>query len=173
MLRFDPVRWSPERLTAALVDALSQRDPAAPRQVAGALVEIPVRYDGEDLEEVARLSGLTVDEVIRRHQDSEFTVAFCGFAPGFAYMVGGDPALQVPRRSTPRARVPAGAVALGGVYCGVYPQATPGGWQLIGSTPMAMWDLGRDPPARLTPGTRVRFRAIGEGESSATGVRPR
>lgn len=173
MLRFDPVRWSPERLTAALVDALSQREPAAPRRVAGPLVEIPVRYDGEDLEEVARLSGLTVDEVIRRHQDSEFTVAFCGFAPGFAYMVGGDPALQVPRRSTPRARVPAGAVALGGVYCGVYPQATPGGWQLIGSTPMAMWDLGRDPPARLTPGTRVRFRAIGEGESSATGVRPR
>lgn len=158
MLRFDP-----KRLTAdALAAILPQRDLAAQRGTVGAarapLVEIPMRYDGEDLAEVAALAGLDVAEVIRRHQASEFTVAFCGFAPGFAYLVGGDPALQVPRRSTPRPQVPAGSVALGGVYCGVYPQASPGGWRLIGTTGTKMWDADRDPPALLTPGTRVRFR---------------
>jgi KipI family sensor histidine kinase inhibitor len=164
MLRFDPERLAGERLEGALVAAWVRRETVAPSRAAGPLVEIPVCYDGEDLAEVARLAGLTVDEVIRRHQASRFTVAFCGFAPGFAYLVGGDPALRVPRRATPRPQVPAGSVALGGVYCGVYPQATPGGWQLIGRTPMAMWDPGRDPPARLTPGMRVRFREIGAGE---------
>jgi KipI family sensor histidine kinase inhibitor len=175
MLRFDPERLTRERLEGALAeagaDALANTrarcETVAPTRTSGPLVEIPVRYDGEDLAEVARLAGLTVEEVIRRHQASEFTVAFCGFAPGFAYLVGGDPALQVPRRATPRPQVPAGAVALGGGYCGVYPQATPGGWQLIGRTSMAMWDPDRDPPARLTPGMRVRFRAIGAGEPEA------
>lgn len=176
MLRLDTARLSVE----ALAEALSQRDLTARQGASGAaqgpLVEIPVVYDGEDLAEVARLSGLTVDEVVRRHQASEFTVAFCGFAPGFAYLVGGDPALQVPRRATPRPQVPAGSVALGGPYCGVYPQATPGGWQLIGRTPLAMWDAGQDPPARLAAGMRVRFRAVDVVEavasSSATGVAP-
>lgn len=168
MLRVDPARLS----VGHIADALAQRDITAWRGASGAaqgpLVEIPVVYDGEDLAEVARLSGLTVEEVVRRHQDSEFTVAFCGFAPGFAYMVGGDPALQVPRRATPRAQVPAGSVSLGGVYCGVYPLATPGGWQLIGRTPLAMWDADRDPPALLSPGTRVRFRAVDTVEAVAS-----
>lgn len=157
MLRFDPARLSAD----ALATILPRRDLAARRGTAGAaqapLVQIPMRYDGEDLAEVAALAGLEVDEVIRRHQHSEFVVAFCGFAPGFAYLIGGDPALQVPRRQTPRPQVPAGSVALGGIYCGVYPQATPGGWRLIGTTDAKMWDADRDPPALLTPGTRVRF----------------
>jgi KipI family sensor histidine kinase inhibitor len=172
MLRVDPARLS----VGHIADALAQRDLSASRSTPGAaqgpLVEIPVVYDGEDLAEVARLSGLTVEEVVRRHQDSEFTVAFCGFAPGFAYMVGGDPALQVPRRATPRPQVPAGSVALGGVYCGVYPQATPGGWQLIGRTPLAMWDADRDPPALLSPGTRVRFRAVEPVEAATPAAAP-
>jgi KipI family sensor histidine kinase inhibitor len=158
MLRFDAKRLSADALAAVL----PQRDVAARFGTVGAvqapLVEIPMRYDGEDLAEVAALAGLDVAEVIRRHQASEFTVAFCGFAPGFAYLIGGDPALQVPRRQTPRPQVPAGSVALGGVYCGVYPQASPGGWRLIGTTGAKMWDVDRDPPALLTPGTRVRFR---------------
>lgn len=153
MLHFDPAQLSAEALAALLpLRDLSQR-PRMP----GPLVEIPMRYDGEDLAEVARLSGLSVEEVVRRHQASEFSVAFCGFAPGFAYLVGGDPALHVPRLATPRTQVPAGSVALGGVYCGVYPQATPGGWRIIGTTTLPMWDASRAPPALLTPGTRVRF----------------
>jgi KipI family sensor histidine kinase inhibitor len=154
MLRFDPARLS----VATLAEALARRDlsRAPPRN--GPCVEIPLRYDGEDLAEVAELAGLTVSEVLRRHEQSEFLVAFCGFAPGFAYLTGGDPALQVPRRQTPRTRVPAGSVGLAGPYCGIYPQASPGGWQIIGTTPLAMWDASRDPPARLVPGSRVRFR---------------
>ena len=167
MLRFDAKRLSAEALAAIL----PQRDLAARCGTVGAaqapLVEIPMRYDGEDLAEVAALAGLDVAEVVRRHQASEFTVAFCGFAPGFAYLIGGDPALQVPRRQTPRPQVPAGSVALGGVYCGVYPQASPGGWRLIGTTGAKMWDADRDPPSLLTPGTRVRFREATLGDDAA------
>ena len=121
------------------------------------LIEIPVQYDGEDLTEVAQILGITPEEVVRRHTRSEFTVAFTGFAPGFAYLSGGDPVLNVPRRSTPRTRVPAGSVALAGTFSGVYPKASPGGWQIIGTTPVPMWDLQRNPPALLQPGYRVRF----------------
>lgn len=153
LLRFDPGRWTRQ----TLIEALSQRDLTAARRIQSALVEIPMHYDGEDLADVARLCGLRIDEVIRRHSESEFTVAFCGFSPGFGYLVGGDPALQVPRRSTPRTRVPAGSVAIAGVYCGVYPQASPGGWHIIGTTSMPMWDPARASPAILRPGTRVRF----------------
>ncbi|NDD75020.1 MAG: 5-oxoprolinase/urea amidolyase family protein [Gammaproteobacteria bacterium] len=153
MLRFDPARWSRQTLAAAL----AQCDLSGATSDRGPSVEIPMRYDGEDLAEVAQLCGLSVDEVIRRHGAREYTVAFCGFSPGFGYLVGGDPMLQVPRRSTPRTRVPAGSVALGGVYCGVYPQASPGGWQLIGTTSIPMWHVERTTPAILTPGTRVKF----------------
>lgn len=157
MLRVDPSRLTRE----GLAQALAARDLSGLRRASGPSVDIPVRYDGEDLAEVSRLSGLAVDEVIRRHQAGDYTVAFCGFAPGFAYLVGGDPALQVPRRATPRTQVPAGAVALGGPYCGVYPRSTPGGWQIIGTTSLTMWDAGCDPPARLLPGMRVRFVEVG------------
>lgn len=124
-------------------------------------VVIPVTYDGADLADVAELTGIPVDEVVRRHQAAEHVVAFTGFAPGFAYIAGGDPALHVPRRSTPRTRVPAGSIALAGEFTGTYPREGPGGWQLIGRTDAPLWDLRRDPPALLTPGTRVRFRAGG------------
>lgn len=120
-------------------------------------IRIPVRYDGEDLGEVAALLGLAVEEVIERHTASTWTVAFGGFAPGFAYLVSDHPFPPVPRRSSPRLAVPAGAVALAGEFGGVYPRASPGGWQLIGSTDAALWDPNRDRPALLTPGTIVRF----------------
>jgi KipI family sensor histidine kinase inhibitor len=123
----------------------------------GALVEIPVVYDGEDLDEVAALAGVSREEVVRRHLDGEYVAAFCGFAPGFAYLDGLDGALRVPRRATPRTRVPAGAVAIADRFAAVYPRESPGGWQLLGRTSLALWDLDAEPPARLVPGTRVRF----------------
>ena len=158
MVRFDSARLPVETLAAAL----EQRDLAA-RLPPGPLVEIPVRYDGEDLAEVAALCGLSIEELIDRHQQSEYRVGFCGFAPGFAYLVGGDPSLHVARRQTPRTQVPKGSVALGGPYCGIYPQTTPGGWQLIGTTSLTLWDPDRTPPALLRAGTRVRFREVAEG----------
>jgi len=123
----------------------------------GELVELPTSYDGPDLAEVAELTGLDEAEVVRRHGASGWTVAFCGFAPGFAYLTGGDPALRVPRRQTPRTAVPAGSVGLADGFSGAYPRRMPGGWQLIGRTDAVLWDLERDPPALLPPGTRVRF----------------
>jgi len=152
------IRFHREILTAeGLAGTISTRDLSAKIAPSDMLVEIPVTYDGEDLKDVAELTGLSVSEVIERHTASEFTVAFCGFAPGFGYLVGGDPALQVPRRQSPRTKIPAGSVALAGAFSGVYPQASPGGWQIIGTTPLKMWDLMRDPPALFQPGYRVRF----------------
>ena len=120
-------------------------------------VEIPVTYDGPDLHEVAGLTGLTPAEVVAAHTRRPWRVAFGGFAPGFAYLVGGDPRLRVPRRHDPRPWVPAGAVGLAGEFSGVYPRASPGGWRLLGTTDVALWDVERNPPALLTPGTSVRF----------------
>jgi len=120
-------------------------------------VEIPVRYDGPDLADVARLTGLDEQEVVAAHTGRPWRVAFGGFAPGFGYLVGGDPRLHVPRRESARTAVPAGAVGLAGDYSGVYPRESPGGWQLIGTTQVPMWDLDRDPPALLRPGAEVRF----------------
>ena len=123
----------------------------------GAVVTVPTRYDGEDLAEVAALWGVSAAEAVRIHTGGEYRVAFCGFAPGFAYLTGLPEQYAVPRRATPRTRVPAGSVALAGGYTGVYPSASPGGWQLLGRTDLPVWDLGRDPAALLLPGTRVRF----------------
>lgn len=130
-------------------------------EVAGEPVEIPVRYDGEDLPEVARLTGLDAEEVVRRHTAPEYTVAFLGFSPGFPYLVGLDPALEVPRRDTPRTSIPAGSVGLAGGQTGIYPTASPGGWQLIGRTEVTLFDPDRDPPALLGPGSRLRFTVAG------------
>lgn len=123
-------------------------------------VVIPVTYDGGDLADVAELTGIPVVEVVHRHQAANYVVAFTGFAPGFAYIAGGDPALHVPRRATPRTRVPAGSVSLAGEFTGIYPREGPGGWQLIGRTDAVLWDLHRESPALLTPGTRVRFTEV-------------
>jgi len=121
----------------------------------GPEVELPVVYDGPDVEDVADAWGCGVDEVAARHRGTSFVSAFCGFAPGFAYLSGLD--RDVPRLSTPRTRVPAGSVALAGRWCGVYPTESPGGWRIIGRTDADLWDPDRDPPALLAPGTRVRF----------------
>ncbi|UNO43658.1 5-oxoprolinase subunit PxpB [Streptomyces sp. MST-110588] len=120
-------------------------------------VEIPVRYDGPDLADVAALWNVTPQEVARIHAATEFRVAFCGFAPGFGYLTGLPERYHVPRRATPRTKVPVGSVALAGPYTGVYPRSSPGGWQLIGTSDAVLWDPDRDPAALFTPGTRVRF----------------
>jgi len=143
----------PDRLAAEL--ALSDAPPAPPH--ARDVVRLPVRYDGPDLHDVAAHWGVPPDEVARIHAGTEFSVAFCGFAPGFGYLTGLPPRYDVPRRATPRTAVPAGAVALAGPYTGVYPRSSPGGWQLIGTTDAVLWDHTRVPAALLAPGTRVRF----------------
>ena len=119
---------------------------------------LEVVYDGADLEDVAQACELTIRDVIQLHSTADYTVAFCGFVPGFAYLVGLPELLQLPRRSTPRTRVPAGAVAIAAEFTGVYPRESPGGWHLLGRTGMPLWDDSRNPPALLAPGTRVRFR---------------
>ncbi|MFJ7295434.1 5-oxoprolinase subunit B family protein [Streptomyces collinus] len=144
---------APGRLAAELTAADLPAAPPRARDV----VEIPVRYDGPDLAEVAEHWGVPVREVARIHGDTEFRVAFCGFAPGFGYLTGLPPRYDVPRRATPRTAVPAGSVALAGPYTGVYPRSSPGGWQLIGTTDAVLWDHARVPAALLSPGTPVRF----------------
>lgn len=152
------VQFAPHLITAAeLVQAIAGCDLSGSVQRSDVLVQIPVRYEGEDLAEVAQILGITAEEVVRRHTGCEWSVAFTGFAPGFAYLSGGDAIFNVPRRATPRTKVPAGAVALAGTFSAVYPQASPGGWQIIGVTDTAMWDLARDLPALLQPGYRVQF----------------
>jgi len=143
-----------------LVRQIGQRSLDARETRIDKRIEIAVRYDGEDLAEVAGLLGIAPEEVVRRHTGSDYTVAFTGFAPGFAYLSGGDASLNVPRRQVPRTRIPAGAVGLAGSFSGVYPQASPGGWQIIGITDAPMWDLSREAPALpalLQPGDTVRF----------------
>ena len=124
----------------------------------GAAVTLDVHYDGPDLADIAAAVGLDPDGVVRAHADGDYTVAFCGFAPGFAYLTGLAERLQVPRLEQPRTRVPAGSVGIAGEFTGVYPRPSPGGWRLLGHTDAPLWDLSRDPPALLPPGTRVRFR---------------
>ncbi|WP_035793312.1 5-oxoprolinase subunit B family protein [Kitasatospora mediocidica] len=123
----------------------------------GPLLEVPTRYDGADLPEVAALWGVGVAEAVAIHSGVEYRVAFCGFAPGFGYLTGLPQRYAVPRRATPRPSVPVGAVALAGPYTGVYPRSSPGGWQLLGRTALALWDERREPAALLAPGVRVRF----------------
>lgn len=141
----------------ALVEALDRWSPDLAPET-GELVEVPVRYDGADLAYVAGRWGLEVGDVVARHTSIEFVSAFCGFAPGFAYLSGLPEELAVPRLDSPRSSVPAGSVALAGSWCGVYPISSPGGWRLIGTTDVTLWDAERPDPALLAPGTRVRFR---------------
>jgi KipI family sensor histidine kinase inhibitor len=124
---------------------------------AGALVEVPVVYDGADLADVATRWGTDVEGVVARHGGLEFVSAFCGFAPGFAYLAGLPEEYAVPRLDSPRSRVPVGSVGLAGSWCGVYPSESPGGWRLLGRTDLTLWDPDRSEPALLAPGTRVRF----------------
>lgn len=134
--------------------------PRAASSAAGDPVQIPVHYDGPDLEHAATALGIEVSTLIERHQSERWSVAFCGFAPGFGYLTGEVHDWQVPRRPEPRSAVPAGSVALAGPYTGVYPRSSPGGWLLIGRTELSVFDLAASPPALLAPGTRVSFVAL-------------
>lgn len=125
------------------------------------VVEIRVVYDGPDLEAVAGASGLSVDDVVDRHRAGRYVCAFCGFAPGFGYLTGLDPALHLPRRPTPRTRVPGGSVAIAAEYAAVYPSSSPGGWHLIGTTDAVLWHPSRAEPSLIRPGAAVRFVAVG------------
>ena len=160
-----------QRLGKLRVTAEALSEAATPRD-GRADIEIDVVYDGADLDEVARLTGMTPDQVVAAHTGTLWQVGFGGFAPGFAYLVGGDERLNVPRQSEPRTRVPAGSVALAGEFSGIYPRESPGGWQLIGrvsdnsADSRPLWDVDRDPPALLTPGMWVQFRAVGKGVQS-------
>ncbi|MFP1601082.1 5-oxoprolinase/urea amidolyase family protein [Microbacterium sp. 2216-1] len=171
LVRFDPRQVTAERLAETLRATASDARDVPP----GAEVTIPVRYDGDDLDDVARALNISADELVGRHLAAGWQVAFTGFAPGFGYLVCDDPLFDVPRRLSPRTRVPAGSVALAGGFTGVYPRESPGGWQLIGRTDAVLWDLQRDPPALLAPGTRVRFvrasgrdHVVGASESPAS-----
>ncbi|MGI3781577.1 MAG: 5-oxoprolinase/urea amidolyase family protein [Janthinobacterium lividum] len=157
LVRFDPALTSADAVATELADRPRRRSAVAD----GPLVEVPVCYDGADLAEVARLCGLDPAEVVRRHTAGPWTVAFTGFAPGFGYLSGGDPALDVPRRAEPRTAIPAGSVGLAGPFSGIYPRASPGGWQLIGRTGLQLWDQRRTDPALLAPGMRVQFVDVG------------
>lgn len=172
LLRFDPLTgMAPGALAdaaAAIVGRSPSADTGSPAAGSAArLAEIPVCYGGDfgpDLGAVAAHAGLPIEEVIRLHQHPDYRVAMLGFAPGFPYLLGLDPALRMPRRANPRTRVPAGSVAIGGAQTGIYPCELPGGWQLIGRTPLALFDARRDPPCLLAPGDRLRFRAIAPDE---------
>lgn len=133
---------------------------AASRPGTDRRVEVPTVYDGIDLEDVARLWGMTREEAARTHAATEFVVAFCGFSPGFAYCTGLPTRFEVPRLDSPRPRVPAGSVAVAGEFTGVYPTASPGGWRLLGRTALTLWDPSAAEPATLSPGTRVRFLVV-------------
>lgn len=165
-VHYDPLAWDEgdgppwRRLERALraVQARAAEVAPTPRRI-----ELPVRYGGDegpDLETVARHAGIAPDEVVLRHAAATYRVAMLGFAPGFPYLLGLDPVLELPRRAEPRLRVPAGSVAIGGAQTGVYPRELPGGWHLVGRTPLVLFDPGRDPPCLLAPGDEVRFRPL-------------
>ncbi|MDR6171923.1 allophanate hydrolase subunit 1 [Curtobacterium sp. SORGH_AS_0776] len=154
LVRFDPERTDPTRLAPRLQAV----EPVVPtRADVPEVTTIPVTYDGEDLDTVAALVGTTADQLVAWHTGQTWTSAFCGFAPGFSYLTGSAPSLDLPRRTSARRSVPAGSVALAGEFSAVYPRASPGGWQLIGRTDVAMWSLDRDPPALAPADTRIRF----------------
>jgi inhibitor of KinA len=171
-LFFDPIRvvkaGAPadgllDWLTAKVGSALRERSRQKLKKSQPRLVEVPVCYEREfalDLDEVAQHANLSPEDIIRLHAGGEYHVHCLGFTPGFGFLSGLDPKLATPRRATPRKKVPAGAVAIGGTQTGIYPVHSPGGWNVIGRTPLRMFDVKRDPPARLRAGDRARFRAI-------------
>ncbi len=171
LLRFDALDWSddvavdPQKSLRDTVLAALAGDAEAPAPTREHV--IPVCYGGNhgpDLGDVASHSGLSSDEVIARHVGAGYQVAMIGFAPGFPYLLGLDPTLAMPRRRDPRQRVPAGSVAIGGSQTGVYPEPLPGGWQLIGRTPLRLFDVSAERPSLLAAGDRVRFCAMDDDE---------
>ncbi len=155
LVDFDPLRTNTGEMERALREAAADADRAS--LPSARTVEVPVRYDGPDLADVARITGMTAEEVIRLHSGAEYVVYFLGFSPGFPYLGGMPEAIAAPRLATPRRRVPAGSVAIGGSQTGIYPMASPGGWRIIGRTPLELFRADREPPALLAIGDRVRF----------------
>lgn len=149
------VRWDGDQVVD-IAAVLAVVEPLAGDDAVGH-VTIPVRYDGPDLAAVAVTAGVDIDEVVALHSGASYDVAFCGFAPGFAYLIGLPEPLRLPRRSTPRTSVPPGSVAIAAGYTAVYPRSSPGGWHLLGRTDLVMFDPDRPSPVLLTPGTRVTF----------------
>ena len=176
---FDPAQWQAGGATPAqhCIAALTRAfaTPPAMALESAALVEIPVCYGGEygpDLADAAQRSGLRIEEFVARHAAADYRVAMLGFAAGFPYLLGLDERLQQPRRASPRTRVPAGSVAIGGLQTGIYPRELPGGWNLIGRTPLALFDAQATPPNHLAAGQRVRLRAIDANEFAALQASP-
>ncbi len=159
LLVLDPSTTSP----AVVERAVREVRPRSGSRAVGPVVEVAVTYDGADLSTTAAALGCDTAEVVRRHTAAEWTVAFCGFTAGFGYLTSPAWPYDLPRRATPRTSVPAGSVALAGGFSGVYPTSSPGGWQLVGRTPVAVFDPARDPAALLRPGSRVRFLEGGRG----------
>ncbi len=156
LVGFDPLHIDPEALLQRLTElAAAPVAPVKPRRH-----EIGVRYDGEDLDVLARELGMEATELVRRHSAPIYRVAFLGFTPGFPYLAGLDPALQASRRGEPRLRVPAGSVAIAGEFTGIYPRATPGGWRLLGRTDAVLFDASSTSPALFAPGDEVRFQVL-------------
>jgi KipI family sensor histidine kinase inhibitor len=172
-VHYDPLRWRFDALARTLAALLDEdHSPEAPQ---GTEVVLPVCYGGPfgpDLEAIAAHAGLSPEAVIQRHSAAIYRIYFLGFTPGFAYLGGLDPALAMARRSTPRSMVAAGSVGIGGAQTGVYSQATPGGWQIIGRTPLALFDSVRSPPCLLAPGDSLRFRPIDAATFDALTQRP-
>ena len=165
-VRYEPAAWTSTDAAPSPFDHVAEHlrtlvdNAASDAATDTGSIEIAVTYGGPcgpDLADVTAHTGLSEEEVVARHSAAEYRVAMLGFTPGFAYLLGLDPALHMPRRATPRTRVPAGSVAIGGAQTGVYPRETPGGWHLIGRTPLSLFDPARDPPALLKPGMRVKF----------------
>lgn len=156
------VRWSPDQAAPNLTQVLSAWQPITRHARAFPTIEIPVRYNGPDLDDVSRLTGLSRAQIITLHTSTTLAVAFSGFIPGFAYITGLPSSLQVRRRAEPRTAIPAGSVGLASEFTGIYPQSSPGVWQLIGHTDVTLFDPTANPPALLQPGQRVRFVHIGE-----------
>ena len=163
MVYIDPLAPDAPLVERRLHEIADQPSTEAPS--AGALVDVPVCYDGTfgpDLADVAAFGKCDIEEVIQRHLAHEYRVFVVGFVPGFAYMASVDPRIAAPRRSSPRLRVPAGSVAVAAGQTGIYPAETPGGWSLIGRCPIKPYDPGRDQPFLFQAGDRVRFHRISE-----------
>src|SRR5947207_4838371 len=176
---FDPARIARNDGKSSVLEAFKtgienaiQNAPKRERFTAAptAVIEVPVCYEdpfAPDLAEVAQHAGLSYDEIIHRHSGASYRVTCVGFTPGFPYLSGLPPELATPRRATPRKEIPAGAVAIGGTQTGIYPRKSPGGWNIIGRTPLRLFDVDRDPPALFHTGDRVRFRTISRQEFDA------
>jgi inhibitor of KinA len=164
---FDPARTGLEALRTEIEEALRKTEPARSRAEAGLTIEVPVCYENEfapDLRDVAWHANLSLVEVVQRHSSATYRVSCVGFSPGFPYLSGLPAELATPRRDSPRKRIPPGSVGIGGTQTGIYPSISPGGWNIIGRTPLRLFDVQREPPALFHAGDRVRFRQISREE---------